>query len=160
MSSAKRGQAYDAKGKQTAADLNGSLVNQSSHKYGNDGDFTERLLSAEQSDNELDLWKSSEASTSSNWEDSLAETELLSTSLHMGRKHFKNRFLLLAKLGTTIRKRLESFFKSEIRQRALVTVLMLIAVRAGHFIPLPGLDRRFMPGDYLSYPSGAGGSNF
>eukprot|EP00250_Pteridium_aquilinum_P008364 c17890_g1_i1 orf=92-1885(+) len=152
---AKPSQAYRAKGKQTAADLNGGLMNQPNYKDGNDGDFAERLLSTQQSDRK-DVWKSSEASTSSNWEDSFAEAELLSKAVHLGGKHFKNRFLVLAKLGTTVKKQLESFFKSEIRQRALVTILMLIAVRAGHFIPLPGFDRRFMPGDYLSYPTGAG----
>ncbi|MCO5605925.1 hypothetical protein L7F22_060111 [Adiantum nelumboides] len=141
--------ACEAKGEQSAADFNGSFVDK---PINNEGDLTERILSTEQSYQEDDAWKFSEASTS-NREDS---PNLLSQSKHFGKKCFKNRFLLLAKLGTTIRRKLESFFKSEIRQRALVTVLMLIAVRAGHFIPLPGYDRRFMPGDYLSYPSGAG----
>lgn len=143
----------EAKGEKLEADFNGSFVSESNNQDG--GDFTKRLLSDEQSFKGAVVEKSSETSTS-NGEDSLAEANLLSKSDHFGRKHFKNRFLLLANLGTTIRKQLESFFKSEIRQRAIVTVLMLIAVRAGHFIPLPGYDRRFMPGDYLSYPSGAG----
>ncbi|MCO5571150.1 hypothetical protein L7F22_024884 [Adiantum nelumboides] len=144
--------ACEAKGEQSEADFNGSFVDK---PINNEGDLTESTLSTEQSYQENDAWKFSEASTS-NREDSLVEANFLSQSKQSGKKHFKNRFLLLAKLGTTIRRKLESFFKSEIRQRALVTVLMLIAMRAGHFIPLPGYDRRFMPGDYLSYPSGAG----
>lgn len=92
--------------------------------------------------------KTYEASTS------IGSDDLLLRSFST-RKRFKNRFLVLAKLGTTVKKQLGSFFKSEIRQRALVTLLMLIAMRAGHFIPLPGFDRRFMPGDYLVYPTGA-----
>ncbi|KAI5061015.1 hypothetical protein GOP47_0023520 [Adiantum capillus-veneris] len=141
--------ACEAKGKQLAADFNGSCVDKPDN---NEDDLAERRLFREQSYQEGDVLNYSEASTSN--EDSLLAKE--NSISHFGRKRFKNRFLLLAKLGTTIRKKLESFFKSEIRQRALVTVLMLIAVRAGHFIPLPGYDRRFMPGDYLSYPSGAG----
>lgn len=161
---------YAAKDRSAAADMNGSLANQLDNKDGYNGDLTsvyhqsqgytlervEGSSSGEVPDKGVDTWKSSETSTSFNLEDSLAEAELLSGSVHVSSKSFKNRFLLLAKLGTTIKKRLESFFKSEIRQRGLVTLLMLIAVRAGHFIPLPGFDRRFMPGDYLMYVSGAG----
>ena len=100
------------------------------------------------SEQEFDDSITSEASTSFSSEDLLLRS-------FSGKKRFKNRFLILAKLGTTVKKQLESFFRSEIRQRALVTLLMLIAMRAGHFIPLPGFDRRFMPGDYLVYPTGA-----
>ena len=34
-----------------------------------------------------------------------------------------------------------------------------MASRAGYFIPLPGFDRRSMPGDYLGFVSGAVGEN-
>ena len=106
------------------------------------------MTSMGMSEQEFDDSITSEASTSFSSEDLLLRS-------FSGKKRFKNRFLILAKLGTTVKKQLESFFRSEIRQRALVTLLMLIAMRAGHFIPLPGFDRRFMPGDYLVYPTGA-----
>jgi hypothetical protein len=70
-------------------------------------------------------------------------------------KSFKNQFLSLVKLGTTANDAAGAFFKSEVRRRICVTVALLMASRAGYFIPLPGFDRRFMPGNYLGFVSGA-----
>lgn len=74
-------------------------------------------------------------------------------------KTFKNQFLSLVKLGTTANDAAGAFFKSEVRRRIFVTVALLMASRAGYFIPLPGFDRRFMPGNYLGFVSGAVGEH-
>ncbi|KAG0558951.1 hypothetical protein KC19_10G067000 [Ceratodon purpureus] len=71
------------------------------------------------------------------------------------RGRFRNRFLGLVKLRTNIAEAAEGVFKSEIRRRIFVTIVLLMASRAGYFIPLPGFDRRSMPGDYLGFVSGA-----
>ncbi|KAL3685740.1 hypothetical protein R1sor_003762 [Riccia sorocarpa] len=68
---------------------------------------------------------------------------------------FKNRLLGISKFGSVINDAAESFFKSEIRRRIFVTVALILASRVGYFIPIPGFDRRFMPGDYLALVSGA-----
>eukprot|EP00249_Psilotum_nudum_P008802 c21515_g1_i2 orf=527-2287(-) len=115
------------------------------------------LTTADASQLGTDVRESLEASTSSeSLQDELGPflSDKSFLSIKMGRKGFRNRFLIFTRLGTTIQKALESFFHSEIRQRTFVTILMLIVVRAGHFIPLPGFDRRFMSGDYLAYVSG------
>ncbi|BBN00232.1 preprotein translocase subunit SecY [Marchantia polymorpha subsp. ruderalis] len=70
-------------------------------------------------------------------------------------KPFKNRLLGISKFGSVINDAAESFFKSEIRRRIFVTVALILASRVGYFIPIPGFDRRFMPGDYLALVSGA-----
>ncbi|KAH7298708.1 hypothetical protein KP509_25G055200 [Ceratopteris richardii] len=142
------------KARLSTADFNGGFANSPDSKDGKD-DSREILLSSGKSLQEEAILESSELSTS-DVKDFLVETEDLLEQGRFGRKGYKNRFLVLAKLSTTIKKHLELFFKSEIRQRALMTILMLIAIRAGQFIPLPGYDRRFMPGDYLAYPSAAG----
>ena len=72
-------------------------------------------------------------------------------------KPYRNRLLGLSKIGTVINDAAESFFKSEIRRRIFVTVVLIMASRLGYFIPIPGFDRRFMPGDYLALVSGAVG---
>lgn len=163
LSSYAPGRVFSAK-EIPSADIGESISNQMGGKIVYDQDLTptyppEDPSGIEEGSSNMEPLRSgnnmaetSEASTSSLLE--MDQAELLSRSVYRHRKGYKNRVLLLAKLGTTIKKSLESFFKSEIRQRALVTVLMLIAVRAGHFIPLPGFDRRFMPGDYLTYVSG------
>lgn len=74
-------------------------------------------------------------------------------------KRFRNRFLGLIKLRSNIAEAAESLFKSEIRRRICVTIILLMASRAGYFIPLPGFDRRSMPGDYLGFVSGAVGEH-
>lgn len=71
------------------------------------------------------------------------------------RRPFRNRFLGLVKLRSNIAEAAEGVFKSEIRRRIFVTIVLLMASRAGYFIPLPGFDRRSMPGDYLGFVSGA-----
>lgn len=71
------------------------------------------------------------------------------------RRRFRNRFLGLVKLRTNIAEAAEGIFKSEIRRRIFVTIVLLMASRAGYFVPLPGFDRRSMPGDYLGFVSGA-----
>ncbi|CAM6110089.1 unnamed protein product [Calypogeia fissa] len=70
-------------------------------------------------------------------------------------KPYRNRFLGFSKIGTIVNDAAESFFKSEIRRRIFVTVVLVMASRLGYFIPIPGFDRRFMPGDYLALVSGA-----
>ncbi|CAM6095196.1 unnamed protein product [Calypogeia fissa] len=70
-------------------------------------------------------------------------------------KPYRNRFLGVSKIGTIVNDAAESFFKSEIRRRIFVTVVLVMASRLGYFIPIPGFDRRFMPGDYLALVSGA-----
>lgn len=75
------------------------------------------------------------------------------------RRRFRNRFLGLVKLRSNIAAAAAGVFKSEIRRRIFVTIVLLMASRAGYFIPLPGFDRRSMPGDYLGFVSGAVGEN-
>lgn len=75
------------------------------------------------------------------------------------RRRFRNRFLGLVKLRTNIAEAAEGVFKSEIRRRIFVTIVLLMASRAGYFVPLPGFDRRSMPGDYLGFVSGAVGKD-
>lgn len=75
------------------------------------------------------------------------------------RRRFRNRFLGLVKLRTNVAEAAEGVFKSEIRRRIFVTIVLLMASRAGYFVPLPGFDRRSMPGDYLGFVSGAVGEN-
>lgn len=75
------------------------------------------------------------------------------------RRPFRNRFLGLVKLRSNIAEAAEGVFKSEIRRRIFVTIVLLMASRAGYFIPLPGFDRRSMPGDYLGFVSGAVGES-
>lgn len=86
-------------------------------------------------------------------------TEKETDSLKYRPRRFKNRFLGLVKLRSNISEAAESIFKSEIRRRICVTIILLMASRAGYFIPLPGFDRRFMPGDYLGFVSGAVGEH-
>ena len=76
------------------------------------------------------------------------------------RRRFRSRFLGLVKLRTNIAEAAEGVFKSEIRRRIFVTIVLLMASRAGYFIPLPGFDRRSLPGDYLGFVSGAVGEKF
>lgn len=70
-------------------------------------------------------------------------------------KKFKNKYLGLVRLGSEINNAAESFFKSEIRRRLFITVVLVIASRVGYFIPLPGFDRRLIPEDYLGFVSGS-----
>lgn len=70
-------------------------------------------------------------------------------------KKFKNKYLGLVRLGSGINNAAESFFKSEIRRRLFITVVLVIASRVGYFIPLPGFDRRLIPEDYLGFVSGS-----
>lgn len=72
-------------------------------------------------------------------------------------KKFKNKYLGLVRLGSEINNAAESFFKSEIRRRLFITVVLVIASRVGYFIPLPGFDRRLIPEDYLGFVSGSVG---
>ncbi|KAL5701781.1 Preprotein translocase subunit scy2 [Ranunculus cassubicifolius] len=69
-------------------------------------------------------------------------------------KVFKNRFLNFVRLGSVVNNAADNFFKSEIRRRLFVTAVLIIISRIGYFIPLPGFDRRLIPGDYLSFVSG------
>lgn len=75
-------------------------------------------------------------------------------------KRFNNRFLNLTRLGSIINDAAESFFKSEIRRRLVVTAVLIIASRLGYFIPLPGFDRRLIPDTYLSFAAGSTGTFF
>ncbi|KAJ1695638.1 hypothetical protein LUZ63_012336 [Rhynchospora breviuscula] len=68
---------------------------------------------------------------------------------------FRNRLLDLTRLGSVVETAAESFFKSEIRRRLAVTAALIVLSRVGHFIPLPGFDRRLIPNSYLSFASGA-----
>ncbi|KAH9305888.1 hypothetical protein KI387_010292, partial [Taxus chinensis] len=70
-------------------------------------------------------------------------------------KKLKNKYLGLVRLGSVINNAAESFFKSEIRRRLFVTVVLVIASRVGYFIPLPGFDRRLVPENYLGFVSGS-----
>ncbi|PIA30790.1 hypothetical protein AQUCO_05400118v1 [Aquilegia coerulea] len=70
-------------------------------------------------------------------------------------KLFKNRFLDFVRIGSVVNNAAESFFKSEIRRRLFVTAVLIVISRVGYFIPLPGFDRRLIPGDYLSFGSGS-----
>ncbi|KAF5188596.1 translocase subunit SecY [Thalictrum thalictroides] len=70
-------------------------------------------------------------------------------------KLFKNRFLDFVRIGSVVNNAAESFFKSEIRRRLFVTAVLIVISRVGYFIPLPGFDRRLIPGDYLSFVSGS-----
>ncbi|KAL5995924.1 hypothetical protein ACLOJK_025997 [Asimina triloba] len=77
------------------------------------------------------------------------------TSLQTKPLKFKNKFLMFVRLGSVVNDAAESFFKSEIRRRLFVTAALILASRVGYFIPLPGFDRRLIPGDYLSFVSGS-----
>ncbi|KAJ3688049.1 hypothetical protein LUZ61_017213 [Rhynchospora tenuis] len=68
---------------------------------------------------------------------------------------FRNRLLDLTRIGSVVETAAESFFKSEIRRRLAVTAALIVLSRVGHFIPLPGFDRRLIPNSYLSFASGA-----
>eukprot|EP01018_Ginkgo_biloba_P029969 Gb_28420 [translate_table: standard] len=74
---------------------------------------------------------------------------------HSKPQRFKNKYLGLVRLGSVINNAAESFFKSEIRRRLFVTVVLVMASRVGYFIPLPGFDRRLIPEDYLGFVSGS-----
>ncbi|KAF9606427.1 hypothetical protein IFM89_025116 [Coptis chinensis] len=78
-----------------------------------------------------------------------------SEKLQTSSKLFKNRFLNFVRLGSVVNNAAESFFKSEIRRRLFVTAVLIVISRVGYFIPLPGFDRRLIPGDYLSFVSGS-----
>ncbi|KAL1321305.1 hypothetical protein AAHE18_14G119000 [Arachis hypogaea] len=71
------------------------------------------------------------------------------------RKTFKNRFLNFVRFSSVINDAAESFFKSEIRRRLLVTAVLIVVIHIGYFIPLPGFDRRLIPQDFLSFASGS-----
>ncbi|KAI4341733.1 hypothetical protein MLD38_026422 [Melastoma candidum] len=68
---------------------------------------------------------------------------------------YKNRFLNLVRLSSVTNNAVEAFFKSEIQRRLFVTATLLVLSRVGHFIPLPGFDRRMIPQDYLKFVSGS-----
>ncbi|KAI4319466.1 hypothetical protein MLD38_033060 [Melastoma candidum] len=68
---------------------------------------------------------------------------------------YKNRFLNFVRFSSVINNAAEAFFKSEIRRRLFVTAALLVLSRVGHFIPLPGFDRRMIPQDYLNFVSGS-----
>lgn len=71
-------------------------------------------------------------------------------------KKFRNKYLGLVRLGSVLNSAAESFFKSEIRRRLFVTVVLAVASRVGYFIPLPGFDHRLRSKDYLDFVSGSG----
>lgn len=113
----------------------------------------------ERSDSESEEERIGEASVSATSVSALQEEHFVVPDVGP-RKRFRNRFLGLVKLRTNIAEAAEGIFKSEIRRRIFVTVVLLMASRAGYFVPLPGFDRRSMPGDYLGFVSGAVGTSF
>ncbi|GBG77926.1 hypothetical protein CBR_g25857 [Chara braunii] len=70
------------------------------------------------------------------------------------REEYINFFLQLARARTLFSDALQAFFRSELRRRAFVTVALIVLSRVGHFIPVPGFDRRLMPRDFLDVVSG------
>ncbi|XP_024532551.1 preprotein translocase subunit SCY2, chloroplastic [Selaginella moellendorffii] len=98
---------------------------------------------------QIDISPDEVSSNNLGGEEEEGESLLSGESIKHVPRSYSNKFIRWVKLGSVINDAAMAFFKSEVRRRTFITIILLMVCRAGQFVPLPGFNHRTMPSNFL-----------